>query len=146
MMKTMCWIRSIPRIAVPVILEVCGLPLALSVTLTVPVMVPTAVGAKLTVIVQLLPAARLEPQVLVTVYFLLMVMLVIVSAAVPVLVRVTFCPALIVLMICCPKVRLAGDKLTAGLPAANSGDEITRHANKQTTPTPFRNSSDLDCE
>src|SRR5258706_741467 len=94
--------------------SVCGLPLALSVTVTVPAMVPVTVGAKLTVIVELLPALRLEPQVLVSMYTLFTAMLVIVSVVVPVLVMVTFIPALVVLMICCGKVRLVGEKVTAG--------------------------------
>ncbi len=44
---------------------VCGLPTALSFTLTVAVRVPVAVGVKVTEIVQLAPPARLVPQVLV---------------------------------------------------------------------------------
>jgi hypothetical protein len=48
---------------VPVRLEVCGLPIALSDTLNVPVLVPTAVGVNVTLIVQLVFAARLVPHV-----------------------------------------------------------------------------------
>lgn len=50
---------------VPVRLTVWGLPAALSVTLRVPLAVPLAVGVKLTLIVQLAPAATLVPQVFV---------------------------------------------------------------------------------
>jgi hypothetical protein len=47
-MKTMCWITLMPLIAVPVRLTDCGLPGALSLIVTDPVMVPTTVGEKLT--------------------------------------------------------------------------------------------------
>ena len=50
---------------VPVRLAVCGLPVALSVTVTVPVREPAAVGVKVTLIEQLPPAATEAPQVLV---------------------------------------------------------------------------------
>jgi hypothetical protein len=54
------------EVAVPVRLAVCGLLLALSVTVRVAVRVPLAVGLKVTLIAQLAPAARLEPQLLVS--------------------------------------------------------------------------------
>jgi len=41
----------------------CGLPLPLSVTETLALRVPVAAGLKVTLIVQLVPAARLERQV-----------------------------------------------------------------------------------
>jgi hypothetical protein len=50
-------------VAVPVRETVCGLPAALSVTLTAAVRVPVAVGLNVTLVVQLLPAAKLAPQV-----------------------------------------------------------------------------------
>src|SRR5579863_2873146 len=50
---------------VPVKLALCGLPLALSATETAPVRTPAAVGLKVTVIVQLAPAAIELPQLLV---------------------------------------------------------------------------------
>jgi hypothetical protein len=50
---------------VPVKAAVCGLPLALSFMVSVPVLVPVAVGVKVTSIVQLAPTATLVPQVLV---------------------------------------------------------------------------------
>ena len=43
--------------------DFCGLLLALSVTVNDPVRVPTAVGVKVTLMVQLVPAARVVPQV-----------------------------------------------------------------------------------
>lgn len=48
---------------VPVRLEVCGLPMALSATFNVPVLVPVAVGVNTTLIVHLDLAARLAVQV-----------------------------------------------------------------------------------
>jgi hypothetical protein len=50
---------------VPVRLDVCGLLLALSLTLNCPVLVPVACGVNLTLIVHLLLAGRLVAQVVV---------------------------------------------------------------------------------
>jgi hypothetical protein len=50
---------------VPVRLTVCGLPVALSVMVTEATRDPGTVGVKVTLIVQLLPAATGVPQVLV---------------------------------------------------------------------------------
>ena len=76
----------------PLNAAVCGLPLALSVTATLAVRVPVAVGLNVTLIVQLVPAARLAPQVWVWVKSPLLVpvmaMPLMLSAAVPVLERV----------------------------------------------------------
>jgi hypothetical protein len=63
--------------------------LALSVMVTAPVLVPVAVGLKVTLRVQLAPAATLEPQVLVWEKSPLTVMLVMLRVALPVLLRVT---------------------------------------------------------
>ena len=81
---------------VPVRATVWGLPVALSVTVMVPGWLPVAVGVKVTVMVQLAPAATDVPQVLVWAYGALAAMLVRLSAAVPVLVSVTVCAALVV--------------------------------------------------
>ena len=51
-------------IPLPTRATVCGLPLALSVTDRAPVRVPAAVGLKLTLILQLVPAFKLPPQLL----------------------------------------------------------------------------------
>lgn len=76
----------------PVSATVCGLLVALSVTVRVPFLVPLAVGSKKTLMVQLVPAATLLPHALTTPKSLGMaVTLVIVSAVLPVLVRVTLC-------------------------------------------------------
>ena len=82
---------------VPVRLMVCGLPAMLSVIVTAPVRMPVAVGVNVTLMVQLAPAATDVPQVLVCMKSPLATMLVTLSAAVPVLVSVTVCTALVVL-------------------------------------------------
>ena len=83
-------------VPVPVNETVCGLPLALSVTETAPVREPVAVGAKVTEIVQVPATATEAPQVLVWLKSPLAAIVVIVSAADPVLVSVTDCAALVV--------------------------------------------------
>ncbi len=90
-------------IPVPVKLATCGLPLALSAMLSEAVRVPVAAGVKVTLIVQLLlgavtlPAGRPEPQLLVWENSVEEVEMVeIVKAALPVLVSVMVCAALVV--------------------------------------------------
>jgi len=81
---------------VPVRFMVCELSAALSVIVTAPVRVPVAVGVNLTLIWQLDPAASGDLHVVVREKAPLVAMLVIFSAAVPVLARVTVCAALVV--------------------------------------------------
>src|SRR5439155_1738351 len=73
----------------PVRAAVCGLPVALSVTVTVAVLVPDAVGLNVTLIVQVPPAATDVPHVLLSAKSPLLVpvmaMLVMLRAAFPVL-------------------------------------------------------------
>ena len=82
----------------PVRETVCGLPAALSVMLRDAERVPAAVGLNVTLTVQLLPAARLARQVWVweksPLFVPVTAMPLMVSVAVPVLVRVTVCGAL----------------------------------------------------
>ena len=73
---------------VPLRLIVWGLLEALSVTVTVPVRVPDAVGLKVTLMLQLAPAASELPHVVVSAKSPLIPILVIVKLAVPELVRV----------------------------------------------------------
>jgi hypothetical protein len=68
----------------------------LSEILRVPVLIPAAVGLKVTEIVQLAPALTVVPQVLVWEKSPLGVMLEMVRVTVPVLARVTICAALVV--------------------------------------------------
>lgn len=79
----------------PVRETVCGLPAALSVTLSEAARVPVAVGLNVTLIPQLFDAARVLAQVVVSLKSALLgpvkPMLLIVSVAVPELVSVTVC-------------------------------------------------------
>jgi hypothetical protein len=77
---------------IPLSATVCGLPLALSVIVSVPLLDPLPVGSKKTPIEQLEPAARLPPQALSTPKLAeLVVTLAIVSGASPGFVTVTVC-------------------------------------------------------
>ena len=69
---------------------------ALSLIVTVPVRVPVAVGLKVTLMVQLPPAATELPQLLVSVKSPLIAMLLMVKLAVPPLVRVETLAVLVV--------------------------------------------------
>jgi hypothetical protein len=64
--------------------------------LTVPVRVPVVVGLKVTLMVQLAPAARVDPQLLLWAKSPLIATLLIVKLVDPVLVRVEVCAALVV--------------------------------------------------
>jgi hypothetical protein len=107
---------------VPDKLIVCGLPEALSVMPTDAVRVPLAVGVKVTLIAQLLPAATLplvghvvaEVKAKSPGFVPLSAMPVILRAALPVLESVTACAVLAVPTPWAVKVRLAGERLTAG--------------------------------
>jgi hypothetical protein len=86
-------------VPVPVKLTVWVLPAApllLSVTVNVPVRAPAAVGVKVTLMVQESPTATLLPQLLVWEKSPVMETLATASAALPVLLRVTVCAALVV--------------------------------------------------
>lgn len=91
-------LERLTTVPVPVSETVCGLPAALSVIETEAVRMPFAVGLKVTLMLQLAPAATLVPQVFVCEKSVELVpvtpMLVIVRVALPVLVRVTFCAGL----------------------------------------------------
>jgi hypothetical protein len=103
---------------VPVRLTLCGLPLALSVTVSDAVRVPDADGVNVTLIVQLAPAATLLPQLLVWAkspeFVPLMPMFEMSNVAFPVLERVTFWGVLVVPVYCWPNERLDGESVTAG--------------------------------
>jgi len=105
---------NLTSVPTPVKLMVWGLSLALSVIVTLPVRVPMAVGVKVTAMVQLRPIRTELPQVLVSLKSPLAAILVILRVAVPVLVRVTFWPALVVCRTWAAKVRLVLDKCTFG--------------------------------
>ena len=75
-------------IPVPVKVTVCGLPAALSLTVSVPLATVAAVGEKVTLMVQEAPAANDEPQVLVLANGPVVLMPLIVRAEPPLFVKV----------------------------------------------------------
>ena len=99
-------------VPVPLRLTVCGLEVSPSVMVKVPVRLATEPGVKVTLMIQLAPALRLVPQVLVSAKLLLAAMLVMVSAVVPMLLRVTVCAGLVVLICWFPKLKLPVDRRT----------------------------------
>src|SRR5271165_87106 len=92
--------EKLMTVPTPLSAVVCGLFGALSTTLRVPVCVPAFVGVNTTLMVQLAFAARLEVQLLVWLYGPVVVMLVMVIATEPVLVRVAACEVLLVPTTC----------------------------------------------
>ena len=90
----------------------------MSVMVRAPLKLPALAGVNVTLIVQLAPAATLVPQVLVwaksPALVPLRVMLVMLRVALPLLVRVTELAALVVPTAWLPKLRLVGERLTAG--------------------------------
>src|SRR5437667_6973514 len=82
-------------VPLPVRFTVCGLLLASSAMVIVPVRVPVVVGVKVTLIVQFAPAANVAPQVLLCASSPLAAMLVMFNSAVPMLLRVTPLGALV---------------------------------------------------
>ena len=103
---------------VPDRVTICGLPLALSVTVIVPGWLPVAVGVNVTLMVQFAPAATDVPQVLLCAYCVLAAMLVMLSAVLPMLLSVTVCGPLVVPDAWLPKLTLFEDRLTTGPAAA----------------------------
>src|SRR5207237_7671843 len=99
---------------VPVSDTFCGLLEAESVSVSVPVRVPPAVGVKVTLTVQLAPAARLLPQLLLCEKSPLVVMELNVTAPAVSLVAVTVLAALLVPTFCDANVRLVGVVESAG--------------------------------
>ena len=106
-------------VAVPLRLTVCGLPAALSVIARLAVRVPSAVGRKVTLMMQVALAASVVPQVVVREKSPALVpvkpMLLMVMLPVPVLRRVTVEALLLVLTVRSAKVRDVGETLATGL-------------------------------
>ncbi len=94
---------------VPVRATVCGLPLALSVMVTAPVLTPPPAGLKATLRAQLALGATLEPQLLVWEESPLAEMLAMLRVALPVLVRVTIWAGLAVPTVWAEKVKEVGE-------------------------------------
>jgi hypothetical protein len=99
---------------VPLNRIVWGLFAALSVMVTDPYRVPVAVGVKVTEMVQFPPLATLAPHVLVSAKLALATMSVIFKGEPPMLVKVTDWAVLLVPTTVLGKVRLVGERLTAG--------------------------------
>ena len=93
---------SFAVVPIPLSVTFCGLPTALSLTLSAAMRVPDAVGLNLTLMLQLAPAANELPQVWVWAKFPALVpviaMLLMVKLVVPVFLRVTVLAALVVPM------------------------------------------------
>ena len=81
---------ELEALPVPLRDTVCGLPEALSVTVSVPVREPAAVGVKVTLTVQLLLAAREVPQLLLWAKLPEILTELMVRLAVPLFDKVTF--------------------------------------------------------
>jgi hypothetical protein len=104
-------------VPVPLRLTVCGLLIALSVKLSMPVAAPIAGGEKVTPTVQVPPAARLAPQVLLAMANgPVAAMPVNVSAVLSRLVTVTVFAALVLPAASDPKLRLEEESVTGALP------------------------------
>lgn len=91
-----------------------GLAGALLTTVTAPVLVPPAVGVKLTLSVHEPPAPKPPPQLLVTAKSPLAVMLLKASVAPPLLLIVTVCAALVLPAVCEAKLKVLGLSVTTG--------------------------------
>src|SRR6266516_594480 len=111
----------------------CGLSVASSVIVTVPVRTPFALGLKATLIVQLPPAGTLEPQLFCAMKSPLAAMLEMVNVAPPVLVSVTLCGLLVVPTSCLLNARAVWDRLTAGAIPFASGKTQTSFSKLQQT-------------
>jgi hypothetical protein len=107
------------RVPVPDRPPACGLVLALSVMVSVPVRLPKAVGVNVTEISQVAPAANVlgdNGQVEVWAKSPDVEIPETVSGTVWLFFRVTLCPGLVVLTTRLEKVRLAGSKVTGAVP------------------------------
>ena len=109
------------ELPVPVQLVVCGLPLPLSVMLSVAVRCPVAEGVNVTPIVQVLPAASELPQVSATwakslALVPVIARLVMLKAALPPLLRMIVWAVLVVATGWLPKERLLGERLATSAP------------------------------
>ncbi len=107
-----------PANPLPLSVIFCGLLATLSVMVIVPVLAPAAVGVKVTLMVQLVPPARLLPQVLVSAKSPPGTMLAMVNAMLPVFARVICCAAVVPPMPSSGKARL---KLVRLKPGASFG-------------------------
>jgi hypothetical protein len=109
---------------VPVKLAVCGLLLALSLTLSSPVLVPVSVGVNVTPIVHFALAARLVPHVVAdTVKSPAVEIAMPVSVSVWLFVRVNVFDLLVVPTFCLPYLALAGVSVVGWIPVPDSATD-----------------------
>ena len=105
---------------VPLRATFCGLFAALSVIATLALRVPTAVGVKVTLMVQEAFRPKVTGQLFVSekspAFAPLRAMLLMFSVALPAFVRITLCAALVVPTTAALKFRLFGLKLASGMP------------------------------
>jgi hypothetical protein len=105
-------------VPVPVRVTICGLPTALSVMVIAALRFPVAAGVKLTLIVQLAPAATELPQVVVSGKSPgsapVTAMLAMLKVRLPLLVRVTDCAGAVVPTNWLPKVMVVAESSTPG--------------------------------
>jgi hypothetical protein len=106
---------------VPVSDTVCVLLLALSVMVSVPLSELAVVGVKVTLMLQLLPAASELPQALLAAKLPVAATELIVKAALPELVSVTVWALLVVFTVWLAKLRLLAERLAAGEPDGGGG-------------------------
>jgi hypothetical protein len=108
---------TVGLVPVPVRLTVCGLPAALSETVSVAVRLPGAVGVNVTLMVQLPPAASELPQVVVSGKSPglgpVTARLAMLKARLPLFVRVTDCAGVEVPSNWLPKVRVVAERPTS---------------------------------
>lgn len=114
-------VKSGGTVPVPVRELTCGEPDALSATESEPLKLPVAEGVKVTAIVQLPPAASVEPHAVVSAKSLafvpVRVMPEMVSGALPPFVSVNVCAALVVSLVMLPKLAVAGVSAACGAAA-----------------------------
>jgi hypothetical protein len=110
---------------VPVNNTVCGEPIALSVTLTVPVLLPAAVGVNVTESMQDPPPAMLVPQLWLTAKSPEAAIEVRFKTALPEFVSVTVCAELVVSVVCDAKVSAVGARVTIGAVATPVPERVT---------------------
>lgn len=120
---------------VPVRAAVCGLSAILSEMLRLPVRVPPAVGLNVTKIVQLAPAFKVVPQVLVWEKSPPAEILEMVSDALPVLVSETVCAVLLTPTTSAGNVSEDGAKLIAGSGTAIVSVSVTAKVSLSATDT-----------
>ena len=107
-------VLSVKSCPMPLSVTVWGLLAALSVSVSVPLRGPLAVGVKVTSIVQLDPEASEPPQLLVWAKSPLMLMVSGTRAPLPVSLRVRVCGELVVETVCPGKLKEVAERVAAG--------------------------------